>query len=366
MSVYAYTGLPGAGKSYIVVEHQIIPALKAGRRVVTNLRMKWDLARKDFPEGELVELPSDAVQANPATLLEYVTPGSVLVLDEVWRLFPAGLKSNHVPEPYRKLLAEHRHMVNSKGESAQIVLVTHDLAQISAFARQLVEHTFHAVKLSSMGLSGQYRVDVFNGPISGANPPLQSRLRELYGRYKVDVWQYYESHTMREGEGSGANESAIDKRANFLRSPVFVIAAVLAVIIGWWAFPRIANLSSGDGGLFGGASTAAVLPTARPEAAAVAVPAGYASSPAAMPSALPAWRIAAYIQAADVSASLRSLAVITDGQRNVTLVWGEACREPPQGRPYCVWEGQRVYLEERWPESGAAGTENSGFNPSPN
>jgi len=36
MAIDAYTGMPGHGKSYGVVEHVIIPSLKQGRHVVTN------------------------------------------------------------------------------------------------------------------------------------------------------------------------------------------------------------------------------------------------------------------------------------------------------------------------------------------
>ena len=37
MAINAYTGLMGSGKSYEVVENVILPALAAGRRVVTNV-----------------------------------------------------------------------------------------------------------------------------------------------------------------------------------------------------------------------------------------------------------------------------------------------------------------------------------------
>jgi len=233
MSIYAYTGLPGSGKSYSVVEHQILPAMKAGRRVVTNVCLRVDKLRADFPGGELVELPTLSVQANPDSIYEYVTPGSVLILDEVWRLFPAGLKANHVPEAFRKLLAEHRHMVDAAGNSCQIVLVTQDLAQISAFARQLVESTFRTVKLTSVGLQKQFRVDVYNGPAVGPNPPENSRLRQIFGHFRSDVWQYYESHTMK-AEGPGAasvNEKSVDRRANILFRPVFLVGMIAAPLM---------------------------------------------------------------------------------------------------------------------------------------
>lgn len=244
MSVYAYTGLPGSGKSYSVVEHQILPAIKSGRKVVTNVALRFDLLRVEFPGVELVEFPTPKVAADPASIYDYVTPGSVLVLDEVWRIFPAGLKANHVPEPFRKLLAEHRHMVDAAGNTCQIVLVTQDLAQISAFARQLVEQTFRSVKLSSVGMQKQYRVDVYNGAATGPNPPENARIRQIFGQFKSDVWKYYRTHTLAETsdrEGK-ANEKAIDGRANILKRPAMVVGAVAAVALIVFGFTSLAGL----------------------------------------------------------------------------------------------------------------------------
>lgn len=260
MSIYAYTGLPGSGKSYSVVEHQILPALKAGRRLVTNVSLKLDKLREDFPNAELVELPTQRVQAEPACIYEYVTPGSVLVLDEVWRLFPAGLKANHVPEAFRKLLAEHRHMVDDKGDSCQIILVTQDLAQISAFARQLVETTFRTVKLTNVGLSGQFRVDVHNGPAVGPNPPEHGKIRQIFGRYESKVYQYYESHTLR-GEGqavaSKVNEKSLDKRANILRRPIFLVGAIAVPLLIGWGVRNLLGFFEDQGVPIAGAGAAA-------------------------------------------------------------------------------------------------------------
>ncbi|EEQ1743507.1 zonular occludens toxin, partial [Escherichia coli] len=37
MSIFAYVGVPGSGKSYEVVSNVIVPAICEGRRVVTNI-----------------------------------------------------------------------------------------------------------------------------------------------------------------------------------------------------------------------------------------------------------------------------------------------------------------------------------------
>ena len=58
MSITAYTGLPGSGKTYGVVQHVIVPALQAGRRVVTNIPMRADVVASRGWPGELVRVTS--------------------------------------------------------------------------------------------------------------------------------------------------------------------------------------------------------------------------------------------------------------------------------------------------------------------
>ncbi|MCT7418588.1 hypothetical protein [Pseudomonas aeruginosa] len=65
----------------------------ARRRFVNNCR-KTELSVKTWPT------------------LRRLVP--VLVLDELWRRWPKGQKTNDAPMADRKLLAEHRHRVNRK------------------------------------------------------------------------------------------------------------------------------------------------------------------------------------------------------------------------------------------------------------
>jgi zona occludens toxin len=245
VSIVAYTGLPGSGKSYGVVEHQIIPALIAGRKVVTNIPLHFEavqafLAEKEveFLRENVVEFPIDTVAPEPHRIYDFVTPGCVFVLDEVWKLFPQGLTGNKVPAEYGKLLAEHRHMVDASGNSTQIVFVVQDLANIAAFARRLVENTFVSTKLSHMGTSKAYRIDIYHGAVTGATPPVSNRLRFIAGRYKKEIYALYKSQTMSDAKEHG-NEAKVDGRANIFKRPIVIAAIVfIPLSIGWglWRF----------------------------------------------------------------------------------------------------------------------------------
>ena len=354
MSVVAYTGLPGSGKSYSVVEHQIVPALQAGRKVVTNLPMRLEEVDARGWRGELVELPLDVVIAEPHKILEYTTPGCLLIIDEAWKIFPQGMQANKVAPEYGRLLAEHRHMVDAGGNSVQIVLVVQDLANIAAFARRLVENTFVTTKLSFVGLSGSFRVDVFHGAQTGATPPVSQRLRMITGRYRKEVYALYKSHTLAvNAEQVGANEKGMDQRANIWKRPAFAIGAVLVPLVLWWAFHTLGRLSHEGFGTMHRPPVKQV--TARPEAP--------AHSGAERGSLVPSVRVGP-AQDGMIGASIRVLFAVDDvehperskvylgaGERVLEVVAAE-CRMSGHRRE-CLYQGE-YYDESGWVAHGAA------------
>ncbi|QIB64057.1 zonular occludens toxin domain-containing protein [Kineobactrum salinum] len=90
MAITAYSGLPGSGKSYSVVEHVILPALRAGNIVWTNIPMDPDLMDSEFG-GLLKQFKISEIEENQNWFQETFTPGATIVIDEAWRLWPAGL-----------------------------------------------------------------------------------------------------------------------------------------------------------------------------------------------------------------------------------------------------------------------------------
>ncbi|MHB8812168.1 MAG: zonular occludens toxin domain-containing protein [Steroidobacteraceae bacterium] len=242
MAVTAYVGYPRSGKSYSAVEQVILPALREGRVVVTNLPVNVELLVRDFPGADVRPFPVDQVEASPERIFEFCPNGAVVVIDEAWRFWPAGVKVSNIPTPFKSFLAEHGHRLDAEGNSQQIVLVTQDLNQVAAFARQLVEETFFCRKLRSVGRERNFRTDVHQGHPTGLDPPERSRVRQVFGVYSESVWKYYTSHTMSEaGVGVSANETVLETRGNLRRRPV-VYVAILAIfglpVLGLWLLFR--------------------------------------------------------------------------------------------------------------------------------
>ena len=240
MAITAYTGLPGSGKSYGVVENVILPALKDGRRIFTNIPLNTQLLEKNYA-GLVTQFKASDILENPEWFQEIFQAGATLVIDECWRVWSAGLKANNMSEKHKSFLAEHRHMVGLDGLSTEIVFVTQDLSQIASYPRSLVETTYRAVKLNAIGASKKFRIDVYQGSVTGQRPPDSQRLRQMFASYKPEIYKWYTSQTMSEATGHG-DESTSDKRNNILNTPFFkyglpalAVLVIFVVYQGWQA-----------------------------------------------------------------------------------------------------------------------------------
>ena len=221
MAVHAYVGKPGHGKTNSVVERVVIPSLKQGRHVVTNIPLSVDELLSDFG-GTIQQLPADWYQL--PDLAEYVPNGCVLIIDEAWRRWPEGQKSNQANPWDKKLLAEHRHMVDAKNNSMRIVIITQDLSQIPSWARTLIEQTFRVYKLSKK----LYRVDVYTGIVTGDRPPKSKLVRQYPGVFDKSIQAYYKSAT-HSLTGEVGDESVADNSGSILRS--YGLWSLVAIVV---------------------------------------------------------------------------------------------------------------------------------------
>lgn len=247
MSIVAFTGLPGHGKSYGVVAHVILPALKAGRQVVTNIPLEMDEILKTFPDAKIQFIEKiDEFADGTKTFERDVPPGAVVIIDEVWRIWPAGIRANEAPADHKTFLAEHRHLVGPDGLTTEVVLVTQDLAQISNFARLLVEKTFITHKMIQLGSKANYRVDIHHGAVVGQRGGSNSSGGSQHGKYSESVWKYYKSHT--KSPNVVGIEAEADTRGSVWRRPIIWLGlpAGAAVVVFAVYFVADSFTSQGD------------------------------------------------------------------------------------------------------------------------
>lgn len=313
MPVHLYEGLPRHGKSYSAVEQVIIPALRRGRIVVTNLAMKRDEVVRDIPAAEhlLRDFPTAAISADPDLISDHCPPGAVIVLDEVWRFWPAGKKVDQIPEAFKSFIAEHGHRVDAQGEAQQIVLVTQNSGQIAAFARNQVEQTFRTIKLSNLGFSKKFRTDIYAGAV-GPAPPVSQRIRQVFGTFKASTWKYYTSHTMSESSEEGANEAALDQRGSIWARPLMYAVPVLVIGLAWFGVHTLANAGKGKAIAGGAPAVGGAGGSAPPLGLQTFAPPRAVDRPAS--SRPRGWWVSGELVG---MAKLGDVAMLTDGERSV-------------------------------------------------
>lgn len=234
MALNLYSGRPGSGKSYSVVAHVVIPALKKGRHIVTNIPLEVDELTTVFG-GEITQLPLDAL--DDPDLPSKIPNGVVAIIDECWNRWPSGQRIAKAPKNDLHWLKEHRHRVDEKGNAMQVVLVTQDPSDLASWVRKLITHTFYSTKLDTVGADNSFTINIYKGCPTGENIPKRFLIRSAFGSYDPYIYQFYKSATQSETLDVG-DEKAIDKRNSIWQDPklwfqligspvVFVIAAVV-------------------------------------------------------------------------------------------------------------------------------------------
>jgi zona occludens toxin len=225
VTVYAYVGRPGAGKSYGVVENSIIPACQMGRPIITNIPVYVDRLSERYPDTDIQVVDWEWFTKDEN--LESIPGGTLIVLDEAWRIFPAGQMMHKVSQAYKSFFAEHRHRVGRNGLAQDIVLIVQDLTKVAAWARADIDKTFVATKLDAAGMDNKFRVDIYQGGVKGPKYPAPD-LGFSIQEYKPEVYQFYQSHT--KGTGSAGIEIKPDQRATVLSHPMVKFGIPLGIV----------------------------------------------------------------------------------------------------------------------------------------
>lgn len=236
MAIHFHEGLPGAGKSYEACVFHILPTLKAGRQVVTNIRgINWEKF------AELLEEPVEYIQM----LLIYIEPAeqdgdsgdiervknefadktpdnAMIVWDEIQDYFPSG--NYKLPLNQQKFWTEHRH------RGLEIVIMGQDRDDVHKIIRSRIEDIIYFLKLQAVGRPNQYKWEQLQKQAKGKFVKIGSGVRSYDSKY----FGLYSSHR-RESVKGGVYQTS---RTNVLKNskllslgvPVAFLGAIYAVV----------------------------------------------------------------------------------------------------------------------------------------
>lgn len=268
MAIMVYTGVMGSGKTYEGVGTAALNALRAGRRVVTNIagfnyeRIRAFLGKlasgDELGEDRVVVVPSARI-TDPHFFYDpennadsVVKPGDLVLIDEVWAFW--GTDSKLHPE-HQKFFRMHRHYTEEgAGTSCDLVIMIQDLMSLHRFIRGVIESNFKFTKMKTLGLSSCYRVEVYEG-----NKQRKANLvSATVKKYDKRIFPLYKSY-----DGGVGKESVVDGRQNLFHNKWFLFVMICAVVgligAGTWFARYVGHMI--NGGKDQKPSPAAVAPT---------------------------------------------------------------------------------------------------------
>ncbi|MDD2760906.1 MAG: zonular occludens toxin domain-containing protein [Methylomonas sp.] len=227
MAITGIIGLPGHGKSYSAVEIAILPALSEGRAVYTNIPLRLDVIQADFPGARVfpVEL-NEQNCANPQ-FWEF-EPGALICLDELWRVWPSGLKANQIPEFQLSFIKEHRHRTDSEGRWQDIVLVSQMLTDMPSIIYGNVETTVYCLQMTELGLNDRFVREYYRGAIQKYTTKKEQFINNERCQYHEKVFRYYRSAT--KGVGDAGPKGGKIVKQSLLRSWRFQAGAAVVAL----------------------------------------------------------------------------------------------------------------------------------------
>ncbi|WP_284335034.1 zonular occludens toxin domain-containing protein [Comamonas sp. NoAH] len=238
MPINTYTGLMGSGKSYECVSSVIVPAVRAGRRVVTNVdgidsdairaycQDKFSVPLEQL--GKVVHCTNDDVPKasflpHGKDVETFCLPGDIICIDEAWRFW--GTDCKLLPE-HKVFFREHRHFVHPETKvCCDLVLMVQDITDLHRTLRVVVEVTFRTTKIKTLGWQKTYRVEMWEGYKLTA----KGRVSVQNKRYDVEIFPLYSSYS-----GGTGKELQVDSRQNVLRNPkLWIMVLVVIALFGW-------------------------------------------------------------------------------------------------------------------------------------
>lgn len=120
----------------------------------------------------------------------------------------------------------HGQMPHPKtGFICEISLITQQMDDIHRSVRGIITQTYFTEKLSSVGLTKRYRLDIFHKHYVNRKP-----LNSFQKSYEEKFFPLYKSHSTKQEGDVEAQEVSTDTRGNILKGKIFMALGVLVIV----------------------------------------------------------------------------------------------------------------------------------------
>lgn len=222
--IIVYEGTPGSGKTYDAC-NRIKDNLRLGRVVYTNVegmnlpeckRALQDLSGlNDFDFAKNFHILSDD---QVREFWKHITPGSMVVLDEIHKIFNARDWQSENNRACADWASTHRHY------GIDLYLITQRIEKIDSQVRTLVEWTYRYRKLNFLG--SLFQRGYIRTTYLGEDRTEKYKTETL--RYDPRVFRTYQSYV-----AADIKELGTERQPNLFRHPIFYAIPVVLLFILW-------------------------------------------------------------------------------------------------------------------------------------
>ena len=258
MAITAFTGPPGSGKSHALIKDVILPAVLAGRRVLSNI----DGLDADAIRGYCLERVDDVSKLGQVELFHgdeallsgfwpdeatadiatRVKGGDLVVFDEWALTFP---RRGKVPPGcnVEEFLRWHRHLTGPGGQATDVCIATQVPADLHMNFRALVARSYKFKKLTALGAESTYAWLLFDGHLQSKG----AHYRNGTGKYDPEIFPLYASSSAaKDGTHTELRTNRKDSVLSgwqawmvMIGAPLFVIGGALLLYFVWSDFSAV-------------------------------------------------------------------------------------------------------------------------------
>jgi zona occludens toxin (predicted ATPase) len=244
------SGLPGSGKTLSALKRFIIPAIKEGRQIYTNIEgidllglslyteFPYEKAQKNLIAHELQDekdiktnQPLEPFKFSTKRMLEGIALNSLVVIDEAqvfWNNRDYASEENKRLLPF---LQKHRHY------GIDIIFLTQNIDQLDIGIRRLAQVHYRLRRMTNSGLSKVVKVDIY--PDAMGSEQFKPMATNLWTIDKA-IFKFYDSYQ------GNASETKSPVGNIILKNPRIIFAVVAILVFGLVVLRNFSNHSLGE------------------------------------------------------------------------------------------------------------------------